>query len=429
MRCFNCGENSAEPLCENCRTEEVLSWLWKDLSKYDVQQAQSPYLIEYVLSLGESYDKKQLTSSILDLFEQDVTYYRCLSFYWFREYDIYTNVAEDYLSKHPLVDKKSQKLLFHLMEIYVNNYYKKAYDWANKINETDGLCCDLYIKTVTIYSKIGDYDIAEELIKKLLQACEDENNIDFLEYTKETWVNALNDLLKKNTGYRTKPFRPKTEDRKNQLLPFYEERGIVYGSSKSTKNNTSNKKIKESEFVPLTESEEQKLQDYCTFWCEEAFGLKAPVIYQIAAIKVRDGQLVDEFQSLIRPWDGNKAFEQAAKKANISVEMMKEAPTVKEAMTNFFAFVEDNVLISTDVFGSQRKLISRAARYNDMKQISNSFLDSLDVAAEINPKFDLENNSREYLLSHFSISEGKDALEKALNNVLIYQNLMNYGEE
>ena len=90
MRCFNCGENSAEPLCENCRTEEVLSWLWKDLSKYDVQQAQSPYLIEYVLSLGESYDKKQLTSSILDLFEQDVTYYRCLSFYWFREYDIYT---------------------------------------------------------------------------------------------------------------------------------------------------------------------------------------------------------------------------------------------------------------------------------------------------------------------------------------------------
>ena len=43
------------------------------------------------------------------------------------------------------------------------------------------------------------------------------------------------------------------------------------------------------------------------------------------------------------------------------------------------------------------------------------------------PEFDLANNTREYLLDHFSIEEGKTALEKARINKRVYDELVSYG--
>ena len=43
-------------------------------------------------------------------------------------------------------------------------------------------------------------------------------------------------------------------------------------------------------------------------------------------------------------------------------------------------------------------------------------------------EFDLANNTREYLLSHFSIAEGKTALEKARINKQLYDALKSCGE-
>ena len=89
--------------------------------------------------------------------------------------------------------------------------------------------------------------------------------------------------------------------------------------------------------------------------------------------------------------------------------------------------MEDDILLSTSALGNQAKLISRAARYAGMKEIKNEFYDILDLAAEASTEFDLANNTREYLLSHFSIEEGKTALEKAKINKLLYDVLVSYG--
>lgn len=97
-------------------------------------------------------------------------------------------------------------------------------------------------------------------------------------------------------------------------------------------------------------------------------------------------------------------------------------------MPKFFEFVEDDVLVSTGALGNQAKLISRAARYAGMREIKNEFYDLLDLAADTSSEFDLANNTREYLLAHFSIVEGKSALEKAQINKQLYDALKNYGE-
>lgn len=97
-------------------------------------------------------------------------------------------------------------------------------------------------------------------------------------------------------------------------------------------------------------------------------------------------------------------------------------------MPKFFAFVGNDVLVSTGALGNQAKLISRAARYAGMSEIKNEFYDILDLAADTSTEFDLANNTREYLLDRFSITEGKNALEKAKINKQLYDVLKNYGE-
>ena len=96
-------------------------------------------------------------------------------------------------------------------------------------------------------------------------------------------------------------------------------------------------------------------------------------------------------------------------------------------MQKFFAFVSNDVLVSTGALGNQAKIISRAARYAGMKEIKNEFYDILDLAADVSADFDLENNTREYLLNRFSIEEGQTALEKAKINKKLYDELMSYG--
>ena len=58
-----------------------------------------------------------------------------------------------------------------------------------------------------------------------------------------------------------------------------------------------------------------------------------------------------------------------------------------------------------------------------MREIPNEFFDLLDYAADISEEFDLANNTREYLLRRFVVSEGKTALEKAFANQCIYDAL------
>ena len=130
---------------------------------------------------------------------------------------------------------------------------------------------------------------------------------------------------------------------------------------------------------------------------------------------------------MIRPWDGLSYRIDAAKKAGVELSVIESAEDVDLVMQKFFAFVSNDVLVSTGALGNQAKIISRAARYAGMKEIKNEFYDILDLAADVSADFDLENNTREYLLNRFSIEEGQTALEKAKINKKLYDELMSYG--
>ena len=424
MKCLNCGKTAETFLCCDCQTIEILDKVFNEIRFYKPENCENPYLIEYASGLTEKYEERDALPVILNLFDFEISEFYYCQYYRMRRDVRFEDAAVTYLNAHDLTNIRTQNVLYDLIESYIPNDFIKPKKWCETIAESQSLCCELYAVAAKYFAMIGEYDLADSVTEKGIEMCNDADSRIFLFYSPENMVSRLEKQKEDTNRYRTKkPYWPATEERRRAVAMFYDEKGIKYPRIENRPE-----KVKESEFAPINECFDDDLTDYCAFWCADTFSLSAAKgIYQIAAVKVRDGEIVDEFQQLIRPWDGIADRKDAAKKAGVELSFIESAEDVDQVMPKFFAFVEDDILVSTGALGNQAKLISRAARYAGMKEIKNEFYDILDLAADTSPEFDLANNTREYLLNHFSVEEGKTALEKAKINKRLYDELVSCG--
>ena len=420
MRCLNCGKDTHKYLCKNCRTEDVLAHTYQQIMYFKPDDEDiGLYIREFVEGYADPEDARKCLPDILDLFPASMAeFYRCM----------YCKVTKDprfeelaiaYLKSHNFMDKHTQKVLYSLLSFYIPDDLIKPQKWCDRIKSTSGLAFDMYCEAADFYSKVGDYDIADQLIEQAQSLLNAPNYDNFLYIKRENASNKLSKLSASIQGYRTKkPYWPKTEARQRMIAELYDSKGIKHPRlDKPTI-------VKESDFQQLKEADHQKHDNYCTFWCADVFspsGVK--VVYQIAAVKVRDGHIVEKFQSFIKPWDGLKEKESAAKQAGVDLSVINGSEDVDLVMKRFFAFVSDNILVSTDALSNQAKCIARVARYSGMATIPNQFLDLLDYAADISDDFDMEHNTREYLLGYLGLTQGRDAMENAMHNAAIYERL------
>jgi len=401
-------------------TIEVLETMIPKILYYKPYKMVEPYFLECVNSFPDQASFQAIVPEILSYFEYDLVEHLYTLFYKMTSDSRYEDTALSYLSKHEIQGENAQKVLYGLLNYYFKGEYEKPEKWCDLIAEKETLYCDMYYLAAKYYGMVGEYDKADNLIDRALAMCINENLERFLYRTAIELASSLKELKEKNQKYRNgKPFWPKTEERKKALAKIYDEKGIKYGRVEKKPN-----KVSEKDFKPIQECFDDDFENYCAFWCagiSNNKGIKS--IYQIAAVKVRNGKIVDTFQSLIRPLDGGVQKERAAKESGISLEVISGADPVDMVLPKFFAFVEDDILVSTGALGEQAKMISRAARYAFMTEIKNEFYDLLDLASDVSSDFDLEHNTRKYLLEYFSIPEGKDALEKAQINQRLYVQL------
>lgn len=425
MKCLNCGCASENYLCADCATADILDKIFNEIRFYKPETCENPYLSEFASGLTEKYAERDIIPVILDLFDFEISEFYYCQYYRMRRDTQFEDAAIAYLNTHKLDNIRTQNVLYDLIESYIPNDFINPKRWCELIAESENLCCELYAVAAKYFAMIGEYELADTVADKGLLLCKSEENRNFLFSSLENMISRLEKQKEDTNRYRTKkPYWPATEERRRAVAMFYDEKGIKYPRIENRPE-----KIKESNFAPIKECFDDDIVDYCAFWCADTFSLSAAKgIYQIAAVKVRDRVVIEEFQELVRPWDGVADRKDAAKKAGVELSVIESAEDVDLVIPKFFAFVGDDVLISTGALGNQAKLISRAARYAGMREIKNEFYDLLDLAADTDAEFDLANNTREYLLAHFFIAEGKSALEKAHINKQLYDALKNYGE-
>ena len=425
MKCLNCGKEAENLLCNDCINLEVLGEVFSDLLYYKEDRCENEYFKEFAKSFDDAKAIQAVIPDVLKLFdEDDVEYYWC-KYYGYAKDESFEERTIAYLEKHNIKEELAQRLLRDLLKYYIPDNLIKPGRWCEMVRNEEGLYYELYEDVATYYSYIGDYDIAESIVAKMKKYCDDESYEAFLFCDRVKAVEKADKLSVSIDKYRTKkPYWPVTEERRRMVAKFYDDRGITY-----PRISLKPEKVSEGDFKPIKDCMASCLDSYSAFWCECCYAYKGvKAIYQIAAVKVKDGKVVDKFESYIRTWDGVKARKAAAKEAGVSEDYLNACEDVDQVMKKFFEFVGEDVLVSTEAAGEQSKLMIRAARYAGISEIKNEFFELLDMAADVSAEFDFENNTRAYLLNAFAINEGKNALEKAEINMKIYDKLESYGE-
>ncbi len=170
------------------------------------------------------------------------------------------------------------------------------------------------------------------------------------------------------------------------------------------------------------------LQDFTAIDVETT-GLnpKTERIIEVGAVRVRDGKITDQFESLLNP--GRKLEERIVELTGITEEMLKEAPIPEEIMPQFLAFVGDDILLGHSLMFDYSFVKRLAVNLKLLDARSTAIgIDTLKIARYF--LADLESRSLPFLCKYFEIPhKAHRAMEDARAAALLYEKLAGQFDE
>ncbi len=120
-------------------------------------------------------------------------------------------------------------------------------------------------------------------------------------------------------------------------------------------------------------------------------------ITEIGAVKLVNGNITEEFTSLVKP--DYKITEENVAITGITEEMVKDAPKISAVLPDFMKFIDGAVLVAHNA-DFDTKFIKRFANAEDY-QLKNEILDTLEIARRTLPR--LRRHDLHTLAEHFDI--------------------------
>jgi len=189
--------------------------------------------------------------------------------------------------------------------------------------------------------------------------------------------------------------KPLADQNKNvKIIPVYEYINTKRQSSLSSLFRFLQKNIKDEsgeifkDYVVLDLETTDRFRESCG-------------IVEIAAVKVRNGEIVDELQTLINP---QKSISKGAQDVHhISEQDVKNAPTIKEYWGKFKDFIGDDIIIAHNGYSFDFAILDRFARILEGSKLPNIRLDSLTMSRALYPGL---SNSIDALAERFDLDPG-----------------------
>lgn len=138
-------------------------------------------------------------------------------------------------------------------------------------------------------------------------------------------------------------------------------------------------------------------------------------VIEISALKVKGGEVVDEFNTLVNP--GRKIPFGATKVNGITNAMVAEAPAFSHVLAEFLDFAEELVLVGHNIARFDMKFIWRDAEQYFGEIPQNNYVDTLQVARKHLPKMD--HHRLVDLAEYYGISS--EGAHRALNDCYMNQ--------
>lgn len=122
-------------------------------------------------------------------------------------------------------------------------------------------------------------------------------------------------------------------------------------------------------------------------------------IIEIAAIKVRSGKVIDEFQCLVNPEEKIPASATAVN--HITNEMVKNAPVLNDVLDDFLTFVNGEILIGHNITTFDLNILYDVVKDSRELDFNNDFIDTLYLARKCVDS--LENYKLETISNHYRL--------------------------
>lgn len=101
-------------------------------------------------------------------------------------------------------------------------------------------------------------------------------------------------------------------------------------------------------------------------------------VIEISAVKVRNGEILDEFSSLVNP--GRPIPHAASAVNNISDAMVANAPSFSEVLPRFLDFIGNDVLAGHNIHSFDMKFLYRDCEKYFHQTLTNDYVDTLRLA-------------------------------------------------
>lgn len=144
-------------------------------------------------------------------------------------------------------------------------------------------------------------------------------------------------------------------------------------------------------------------------------------VIEISAIKVRNGQAVGEFSSLVNPM---RSIPYGATRVNgITDEMVADKPMFEKVLGDFLDFIEDDILVGHNIHDFDMKFIHRDCEAFFRMFLGNDYIDTLPLARKCLPQLGHHRLTDLALYYKISINGAHRALNDCRMNQLVFERL------
>lgn len=148
-------------------------------------------------------------------------------------------------------------------------------------------------------------------------------------------------------------------------------------------------------------------------------------IIEIGIIRVRSGEIVGQFNSLVKPNEPIGGF--ITKLTGITNEMLSGAPSIETVLSNAINFIGNNIVIGHNVNFDINFIYDTSMRLFS-KPFTNDFIDTLRLSRKLFPEY--QHNRLKDLAVRFEIQQSIEhrALGDAIATYKCYKHLINYAQ-
>lgn len=376
--CIKCGRENESCLCNECRQNTNLEELCQQVLNYNPGNGENVIWDNISMTLSSKYNFKNVIFAISDgLPFPRKEYMRILCLAGNYEYvakgsrEWLYNIFEQIKDSDALTNEELNRVRGLVMAAYVMDYrYQEADAMAEVLAQNKELPCYCYYTLGDFYTKTRRYEEAEEVLTEGLKNYENSSEA----------VKKIQELLEENKKRKGAPengnkeYLPASTEAKEKYTAFMNSLGLEIAVAKSSKRNV----IPKDQYPEPVETRDIDFNSFVAFDVETTgFSTKIDSIIEIGAIKVIDGQIVEEkeftFLEFVKPYKRSISAK-ITEVTGITAEDVKNASQMWEVIPDFLDFAGDMVLVGYNSIAFDSQFLARAGRYSE-RIISNKHFD------------------------------------------------------